>query len=83
MSLGNGHITDEQRDAVQRVVDVFCDPMVGMHVGPALTCDEVEAVAELLRAFDKTDEADWLLEHHSNEDEAGERHYRRDGVEEE
>lgn len=83
MSLVNGNLTDEQHAAVERVVDVFCDPMVAMHVGPALTCSEVEVVADLLRAFGKTEEAAALLEHHANEDEDGEAHYQGDSSVEE
>ncbi|WP_431959363.1 hypothetical protein [Actinacidiphila sp. bgisy160] len=44
--------------------DAFADGMTAMHVGPNLTCTEVEALAAVLDAFDGADAARMWVEEH-------------------
>lgn len=60
--------------AVDTLLDMFAG-YLGEDVGPAMTCDEAEAVGDLFRARGRTDDAKWFVETaHGREDDSGDLH---------
>ena len=50
------------------------------YVAPAMTCDEVDALARLLYAIGEPAAADMWVAAHARNDDAGERHYQTPAV---
>ncbi|WP_208858831.1 hypothetical protein [Cryobacterium zongtaii] len=57
-------------------VDVFEEADLARDLGPRLTCGEVEALSNLLRAVGATAAADYWIEAHAATDEEGDSHCR-------
>jgi hypothetical protein len=61
-------------NAVVAFVDVFEEADLARDIGPRLTCGEVEALSNLLRAVGATTAADYWIEVHADTDNEGDRH---------
>lgn len=64
-------LTAAQHQALETFLSTFNDAFLCQDIGPALTCAEAEAFADLLKAFDHADAAKALLDGHCMEDEEG------------
>lgn len=62
-------------DALARFLNAWNGELAG-DIATKLTCDEVDAVADLLRATGHTDTAAAWIRHHADGDEPGDSHYR-------
>jgi hypothetical protein len=60
---------------------VFGSTDLATDVGPQLSCVEVEALADLLRALGEPATADTWIQEHARDDEAGDAHYLGDPLE--
>lgn len=57
-------------EAIGDMADVFGDSMFGNHVGELFSCGEADAVARVLLAGGRIDEAQaWLVAHSQGDDE--------------
>jgi hypothetical protein len=62
-------------DAAHHFAQVFDDVMIADHVGTSFNCQEVDALARLLKAAGKEDAAVTWLECHAEGDEYGDAHH--------
>lgn len=62
--------------AAMNAADVLSDSEIADEVGTALTCTEVEALAELFRATGHEDAAQAWIECHAEGDDCGDSHCR-------
>lgn len=68
----------ELEAAVDTLLDMFSG-YLGEDIGPAMTCDEAEAVGDLFRARGRNEDADWfVVVAHGRKDEDGDDHYKED-----
>ena len=63
-------------NAVVAFTDVFEEADLAQDIGPRLTCGEVEALSEMLRAVGATAAADYWIEAHAATDDEGDSHRR-------
>lgn len=63
-------------NAVIAFTDVFEEADLARDIGPRLTCGEVEALSEMLRAVGATAAADYWIEAHATADDEGDQHPR-------
>ena len=61
--------------AATTLAEVLSDPMTAGDAGPAFTCNEAEAIAEVMRAvgLDEAAEA-WIAGHAAGDDEGDDHH---------
>lgn len=69
------NITTIDTDTAQAFADTFNDGLLMNHVGPRLTCTEVEALAGMLRTIGAGHAADRWVTAHAVGDEEGDVHY--------
>ena len=66
---------------VTRFAAVFSAGDMAGDLGPTLSCGEVEALAEMLRAIGEPASADMWIEAHAAGDDEGDAHYRSPAAE--
>lgn len=68
---------DQQQilDAAAAFGDAFTDDILSDEIGPKLTCEEAEIVADLLRATGHPEAAVMWIKDHSLSDDEGDAHY--------
>ncbi|SKV09278.1 Uncharacterised protein [Mycobacteroides abscessus subsp. abscessus] len=61
--------------AAERFANAFADGEIASEVGTALTCSEVDVLADLFRTFGYDDAADMWIRAHAEGDDEGDQHY--------
>ena len=74
-----GHVypdepTDRKADATARLIDALGWETLA-NIGPTLTCTEVDALADFLRAHGQDESATVLIDAHAEADDEGDEHY--------
>lgn len=61
--------------AAERFANTFADGEIASEVSTALTCSEVDVLADLFRTFGHDDAADMWIRAHAEGDDEGDQHY--------
>ena len=71
--------TDALYATLLNAIDTMADRLSEVDTGEVFgnfTCDELDSIAEVLRAAGRDDVADFIIEEHASADDEGDAHYR-------